>query len=600
MLTYMEVHLYYTLPPIIVLYLIARPLISTFDRIKIITICALALIYTTPWDNYIIYHKAWWYRKDAVIGTIGYVPIEEYMFFIIQTIFTSLWTICCSRWTLQSLYLRNKESSKFQLIKHVGCLLILSIILWAWFNATPATKLFYLCTITWWALLIVVILWYIASSFVVQCYQQILCSVVFPSFYLCYVDVIALRAKVWHINESTSLEIFVVDELPLEEVVFFFITNFLVVIGAAAFDQANAVINTYFRESIQPNSKEGYFSKLESLLTATIYHQQKLDDTIIDDLAACVDILNEGSKTFSVAANCFPNAVRQDLTTLYAFCRVTDDMVDNEHSMELKTHRLKVIEEFLDQLFANRVNVYNYTWKVTSNSEPSIDWNYFRKQLTDKQLRSFRGIARISFYLPQEPFYELVKGYKWDIDGRMTHSENDLIEYSKYVASSVATLCTFLFCHKCREWPDQMGPKSISMLENARKMGLVLQICNISRDIITDSETLGRCYIPNNYLKNGELKHLMEKRPNNIPNMELKKYSERMLDIADGLASEAMHAINLLPAECQRGVLSALEAYQGIGKLIRSNAKYERRTTLTKMEKIVIVFKCMYVINVPL
>lgn len=120
----------------------------------------------------------------------------------------------------------------------------------------------------------------------------------------------------------------------------------------------------------------------------------------------------------------------------------------------------------------------------------------------------------------------------------------------------------------------------------------VLQICNISRDIITDSEALGRCYIPNDYLSADELEHLIEKRPNNIPNTKLKKYAEKMLDIADKLADEAIHAINLLPNECQRGVLSALEAYQGIGKMIRSNKVYERRTVLTKMQKIFIVLKC--------
>lgn len=73
-----------------------------------------------------------------------------------------------------------------------------------------------------------------------------------------------------------------------------------------------------------------------------------------------------------------------------------------------------------------------------------------------------------------------------------------------------------------------------------------------------------------------------------------------MLDIADNLAGEAIHAINVLPRECQRGVLSALEAYQGIGKLIRSNTQYERRTALTKMDKILIVLKCMYVTKMPL
>lgn len=157
---------------------------------------------------------------------------------------------------------------------------------------------------------------------------------------------------------------------------------------------------------------------------------------------------------------------------MYAFCRVTDDMVDNEHSVELKEKRVQVIQVFLNQLFSNRKIKSDYCWE-SDGKEPQIDWKYFEVQLTSEQLSSFRAIARIAYYMPQEPFYELVAGYKWDIDGRAVLNENDLIEYSKYVASSVATLCTFVFCHKSYKWPDDMGPKCRQMLENARKMGMV-------------------------------------------------------------------------------------------------------------------------------
>ncbi len=308
MLTYIQVHLYYTLPPTIILYLLIRPLLTSFDKIKILTLCILAVTYTTPWDNYIIYHQAWWYRKDAVIGTIGYVPIEEYIFFIVQTIFTSLWTICCSRWTLNALYLRYSKSLKFRCIKYVGIVLMAIAILWGWFNAIPATKSFYLASIIWWTLLVFVILWYIGSSYIVQRYKQILFSALIPSIYLCYVDLIALRARVWHINERTSLEIFLVHQLPIEEVIFFVITNFMVVMGAAGFDKSKAIIDTYFKEPLQQNLEfKGYLCSIKTLATAAICQEHKVESTAIDDLATCIDILNEGSKTFSLAANCFPN-----------------------------------------------------------------------------------------------------------------------------------------------------------------------------------------------------------------------------------------------------------------------------------------------------
>lgn len=105
----------------------------------------------------------------------------------------------------------------------------------------------------------------------------------------------------------------------------------------------------------------------------------------------------------------------------------------------------------------------------------------------------------------------------------------------------------------------------------------------------------GRCYIPNTYFKGNELKYLVsDRKPHQIPNAQLKQFAEQMLDIADRLANESIGAINELPSECQRAVLSALEIYQGIGKLIRSNTFYERRTFLPKFAKIRIVLKCMY------
>jgi len=51
----------------------------------------LALTYTTPWDNYLVYKGIWTYPSGRVLATIGWVPIEEYSFFVIQTALTCLW-----------------------------------------------------------------------------------------------------------------------------------------------------------------------------------------------------------------------------------------------------------------------------------------------------------------------------------------------------------------------------------------------------------------------------------------------------------------------------------------------------------------------------
>ena len=52
----------------------------------------LAVIYTTPWDNYLVATGVWYYNPELVTGlVIGYVPIEEYTFFVLETILAGLW-----------------------------------------------------------------------------------------------------------------------------------------------------------------------------------------------------------------------------------------------------------------------------------------------------------------------------------------------------------------------------------------------------------------------------------------------------------------------------------------------------------------------------
>lgn len=311
----MEVHLYYTIPPTVILYLLMRPLISNFERLKIFILCALAVLYTTPWDNYIVYHKAWWYRKDAVLGTIGYVPIEEYLFFIIQTILTSLWTAACSRWTIHSLHLRQPSKAKYFVIQYVVLSVMLSAVVLGWTHAVPGTKTFYLGSITWWTMLVVIFLWYIAGVYIYERIQMVLLCVLVPSVYLCYVDVIALRARVWHINEATSLEVFPVSDLPLEEIIFFVMANVVVVLGSSAFDKSKAVIDTYFKEPFAVgsvvNMQERFAKYMSMMLAGSLSDEGQQDSRIIDDLELCIEVLEEASKSFSLAANLFPNGTEK-------------------------------------------------------------------------------------------------------------------------------------------------------------------------------------------------------------------------------------------------------------------------------------------------
>lgn len=217
----------------------------------------------------------------------------------------------CSRWTLNSLYLQSSSRFKIYVIRYatISALLVFTGIGWKY--AIPATKTFYLGSIAWWTLLVLIILWYVSGPYICKRYKETLISVLVPSIYLCYVDLIALRARVWHINEATSLEIFPVDELPIEEITFFFLTNIIVAMGSHAFDKSKAVIDTYYREPFPVGSsisaKKRFFSYIKMLLNNSVFHEEYFDETVINDLKTCIVVLDKASKSFSLASNCFPN-----------------------------------------------------------------------------------------------------------------------------------------------------------------------------------------------------------------------------------------------------------------------------------------------------
>jgi lycopene cyclase domain-containing protein len=55
---------------------------------------ALALAYTTPWDNYLVVRGVWSFDADRVLGVFLWrVPLEEYLFYLLQVLITGLFTL---------------------------------------------------------------------------------------------------------------------------------------------------------------------------------------------------------------------------------------------------------------------------------------------------------------------------------------------------------------------------------------------------------------------------------------------------------------------------------------------------------------------------
>ncbi len=173
---------------------------------------------------------------------------------------------------------------------------------------------------------------------------------------------------------------------------------------------------------------------------------------------AAKDIAKTSRSSFYYAFNLLPEEKRDAMNTVYAFCRKTDDIVDDGNEPdELKYEKL-------------------HKWRV----ELEKAFNGF----SDYTLLNKLGRTIHKFNIPYEPFFELLKGMEMDLQNKRYLTFDDLRLYCYRVASTVGLMCIEIF-----------GYKHKSAKEFAVNLGIALQLTNILRDIKKDS-LKGRIYLP--------------------------------------------------------------------------------------------------------
>lgn len=105
-MSYLQFLLLFVGVPLTLLGSQLRRYIRRAHLVMLIGLAAIALVYTTPWDNYLVATRVWYYDPKLVLNlTIGYVPVEEYVFFILQTFLTGLFGL----WLWDRFYRRERE-----------------------------------------------------------------------------------------------------------------------------------------------------------------------------------------------------------------------------------------------------------------------------------------------------------------------------------------------------------------------------------------------------------------------------------------------------------------------------------------------------------
>jgi lycopene cyclase domain-containing protein len=201
--------------------------------VVILGLCVVAFAYTTPWDNYLVATGVWWYDPELVTGfIIGYVPIEEYTFFILLPIFACLWTLLLMRYLPTNP--RRADSVRARLIATgvtfvvwvLSCVLLVLTFVNADFKAWT-----YLALELSWALIPVMIQMAFGADILLRHWRVVALAIVSATAYLAATDAVAIAAGTWTIDPAQSLPVLIGGVLPIEELIFFFIVTTLSVFG---------------------------------------------------------------------------------------------------------------------------------------------------------------------------------------------------------------------------------------------------------------------------------------------------------------------------------------------------------------------------------
>ena len=258
----------------------------------------------------------------------------------------------------------------------------------------------------------------------------------------------------------------------------------------------------------------------------------------------CVNLTNQHSKTFYMASALLPVDQRQAVRGLYAFCRVSDDLVD-----EGGPNRLQELD----------------TWRQHSLSE--------HPPLNDKVALAWAD-TRASYNIPQMYAEQLLDGVASDLTKTRYETFTELTDYCYSVASTVGLMSMHI-----------IGYESEEAIPYAVKLGVALQLTNILRDVAEDWEN-GRIYLPLEELTFFGLTE--DDIEAGIVDGRWRRFMKFQISRVRQLYKEALPGIGLLNKQGRFAIAAAAELYQAILSDIEAHDYdvFSRRAHITKWEKL--------------
>jgi 15-cis-phytoene synthase len=217
------------------------------------------------------------------------------------------------------------------------------------------------------------------------------------------------------------------------------------------------------------------------------------------------------AKSFNWAGFFLPKEMYKKCSALYDFCRVADNIADDDQEIEAKAKKF-------DQ-FENDFNQKNFENSIIKNM-----WDLIEE-------------FNISLKIVQD----LLLGIKSDIKDQVKlNSKKDLLIYSYRVAGTVGLMMAKIL---------KVNKKN--SLKSAIDLGIAMQLTNISRDVIEDSKN-NRFYIDKNF-----------------------EEISSTINLADTFYKNSFYSIKDIPISFRFSILVARRVYRKIGHKILNKKNLE-------------------------
>ena len=189
------------------------------------------------------------------------------------------------------------------------------------------------------------------------------------------------------------------------------------------------------------------------------------DESLFEAYGVCDQITSENSRSFYLSSGLLRSEKRRGARALYAFCRLTDDIVDEplENSGSGQPATSQAIRADMQKW--RRISLSSYP---SSQNPVAMAW----------------ADTRARFHIPYRFAEQLIEGVLKDLEINRYQTFDDLAEYSYGVASTVGLMSMHI-----------VGFEGAEAVPYAIRLGVALQMTNILRDVGEDWRK-GRLYLP--------------------------------------------------------------------------------------------------------